>query len=50
MDNIDEVVDNIILDFSTLEEEIEIPDLKDDPDKTIDLSDVINEIKGQNGE
>lgn len=50
MDNMDEIVDNIVLDFSTLEEEVEMPDLKDDPDKTIDLSDVVNEIKEQSGE
>ena len=41
---------DVILDFSTLEPEVEIPDLKDDPDKTKDLTEVVEEVKEVIGE
>ena len=35
----------IILDFSTLEEEPEMPELKNDTEDTIDLSEVVTEVQ-----
>lgn len=40
----------VILDFSTLEEKIEMPDLKDDPEDTLDLSEVVSEVQETMGD
>ena len=50
MDNIEEQIDNMVFDFSTIEEEVDLPDLKDDPDKTIDLSEIVKDVKEEVGE